>query len=150
MYRFTQTPRQRRDAALVSLALVLAVAGVVNLRWWHHGFLSIPFAVQVLGVGFFVGLIVFGAYDQRHREVVATPEGLDTRRLWHSTFIPWTGLRDVELRRTWMGDHLVAITVTGPVTLDAPVLTVVRSRAARREFDETSAELQRVIARRAA
>jgi hypothetical protein len=49
-----------------------------------------------------------------------------------------------------MGDYLVAVTVTGPIALDAPYLTVVRSPSARREFDASSAELREVIERRAA
>jgi hypothetical protein len=149
MQTFRQTRRQRLEPGVVPLVVTLVQAARAAGSAQRHGVVSTSFAVQLAGFGFFAGLVVFGLLDQRAREVVIDEHGVRTRRLWHSASIPWRTLVDVEARRSWVGDQLVATTAMGPVTLDAPYLFLVRSRTARRQFDEAAAELQRVIERRA-
>jgi hypothetical protein len=146
MHTFRQSARLRAQANWVLIpGLVVALTNLGTFRSWRYGLMSVPFALQATALCLLAGTLLASALDQRYRQVVVDGDGLHTRRLFHSAFVGWDIVRDVQVQSTWVGDFVVVATPKRMVRLDAPHL-LVRSGAARRDFEAGAEALQRAIA----
>jgi hypothetical protein len=129
----------------IALPLLVQLPNVWDLRSWRFGLLSVPFALHATVVCFLAGVLLAVPFDQRRRQVLVAADGLHTRRLFRSASVGWDDVRDVQVRHRWDGDFLVVATAERVVRLDVPYL-LVRSDAARRDFEVAAAALQRAMA----